>query len=140
MSYLCMILTLGIFFIGRDAFPESLVPSSVNEKVNIFTLSHLTTGSATCIMSKEQILKFEEQRIEIARKNHKPYECEHFKRGDRVIYSFYWIGFSKSDFVGIVAKVEPKPTTEYIHWITIKKISGNGESGKYSEQFLEKLK
>ena len=72
-------------------------------------------------------------------KEYKLYQYENFKVGDKVTYSFYWVCFNKTDFIGIVTKIEPKPTSEYIHWITVKRFSGNGEGGIYSEQYLEKL-
>lgn len=66
----------------------------------------------------------------------KPYECSNFKVGDKVTYSIYYVFFEITDFVGIVTAIEPKPTDEYIHWITVKKLSGKGTTGVYSEQFL----
>lgn len=79
-----------------------------------------------------------ESESEIGKDYYKPYECKIFKVGDIVIYSYYWVGLKKSDFVGVVTKIEPKPTNKYMHWITIKKLSGSGTSGVYSEQFLYK--
>lgn len=96
------------------------------------------SGSGTVFLGAQTVLK--EYRKP---PNYKPYECELFKIDDRVTYSRYWIGngghfdgIGIVDFVGVVTKIEPKQTNEYIHWITVEKISGTGEGGIYSEQFL----
>lgn len=62
--------------------------------------------------------------------------CDNFKTGDIVTYSYFYIYSRSTDFVGIVIKIESKPTSENLHWVTVKRISGKGESGTYSEQFL----
>ena len=42
--------------------------------------------------------------------NYKLYECEYFKINDKVAYSFYWTYWERTDFVGIVTRIDPKPT------------------------------
>ena len=70
--------------------------------------------------------------------DYKPYKCDCFRVGDIVTYSFYWTYFGKTDFVGIVKKIAPKPTNEKMHWITVERLFGSGTSGVYSEHFLER--
>lgn len=144
-----MILMLGMFFVRGNVVAKtneykralSVVGSSTTDiSMIIGGIAQIIPGSTTCTMSKEQVLKQERQRIEIARKNYKPYECNLFKVGDKVTYGFYYMIFERTDFVGVVTKIEPKPTNEYVHLITVRRLSGKGESGTYSEQFLQLLK
>ena len=97
-------------------------------------------GSVTSVMDIKQREEQELLQIERERKRYIPYECPNFKIGDKVVYSIQYLIFRNSDFVGIVTKVEPKPTNEYIHWITVKRIHGKSEGGCFSEQFLRKWK
>lgn len=78
-------------------------------------------------------------RVDAYENNYKSCECEHFKINDKVSYSFSWTGGDRTDFVGVVTGIEPKPTNERMHWITIKRISGFGEDGTFSEHFLINL-
>lgn len=71
------------------------------------------------------------------RYNYKLHECENFKIGDIVTYSFSYVYFNRNDFLGMVTSINPKPTTEKMHWIEIVRLSGSGTSGIYSEHFLE---
>ena len=117
-----------LFFINKLVFSEQF----------IFSPNQLCgNGSQTVATSPKQIQ--ESREIEINRKRYLPYTCPNFKVGDKVVYSIDYLIFKQSDFVGVITKVEPKPTTEYIHLITVKRISGKGESGIYSEQFLSKI-
>lgn len=78
-------------------------------------------------------------RVDAYERDYKSYECEYFKINDKVSYSFSWTGGNRTDFVGVVTRIEAKPTNERMHWITVKRISGCGEDGTFSEHFLVNL-
>lgn len=140
MKIIKLFLILSILFINRSVFPHGIDMSDNGTSSYKFVNNFITYGSQTFAMSEEEILNTEKQRTEISKQNFKSYECDRFKIGDKVTYSIYWLIYRKSDFVGIVTRIDPKPTTEYIHWITVRRISGKGEGGTYSEQFLTNLK
>lgn len=68
------------------------------------------------------------------------YKCRNFTIGDEVEYSFLYECFDRHNFRAKVVRVEPKPTDEGLHLIQVEKISGNGDSGIYSEEYLKILK
>lgn len=65
------------------------------------------------------------------------YHCVNFQIGDIVVAD---CPFDKEDqIVGVVKKIEPKPTNEKIHWITIKN-TRTLFSKIYSEDYVKLIK
>lgn len=60
--------------------------------------------------------------------------CKNFKIGDVVFYNGTCPGI-REEFIGIVAKIEDKPTNENTHWITARNEAGRERI--YDEKYLE---
>ena len=121
-------------------FAEPLLLSATGMQMFYSSIVNGINGSATVAFSEKEILEQEIAQIEMEGKDIPPYECPNFKIGDEVVHSIKYLGYRISDFIGVVIKVESKPTTEYIHYIMVKRLSGSGTSGIYSEQFLYRVK